>query len=121
MTVVFRSGGKTLQSASKTELKHVEGTTAMSAFYQTNTIKIQSPFGKIWANVPSWITQALVARRERMKERQTIRYLRSLDRETLEDIGVDIHALKGSAAKVARVHPYVVAIATLTGATSLYN
>ncbi len=45
---------------------------------------------------------------------QTIRYLRSLDSATLDDIGVDVHALRAPFARIVRANTYVIGIATFS-------
>ncbi len=61
----------------------------------------------------NWLKRKLDARRARLNHARDIEYLRSLDRHTLEDIGVDIASLGEVRPTLASSNPYVVAITVI--------
>jgi hypothetical protein len=66
----------------------------------------------------SWLKQKLDARQARQAEKRHIVYLRTFDRHTLEDMGVDIASLGEMRPTLASFNPYAIAISA-TGFGSL--
>ncbi len=55
--------------------------------------------------VISWIKGRLAARRARLAERQTLAFLASLDRHTLDDIGIDPATFCKTMPPLVRLNP----------------
>ena len=62
-----------------------------------------------------WLKRRLEIHRERHANKQHIKYLRTLDREILADMGVDIASLGETRASLASFSPRVIAIGLVTG------
>lgn len=87
----------------------------MTATYVSTSHEFQSPFGTAVSSVSGWIKQSLAARRNRQAKMRSVRYLRSLDRETQEDIGVDVNFLNDPVPSIIRANPYVITVCAMSG------
>ena len=103
------------QVAVKSESQHDMN---MTSIQYSDSFVNQPPGDNVISRVTDWIKSAFAARRARKALLQNIRYLRRLDTATLDDIGVDVHALNCSFATIARANPYVIAKETLSGSRS---
>ena len=86
----------------------------MTATYVSTTREFQPPFGIAASSIVGWIKQTLAAHRARKAKLRTVRNLRSLDRETLDDIGVDVNVLNDPIANIVRANPYVIALSVIS-------
>jgi hypothetical protein len=82
----------------------------MTATYVSTSHEFQSPLGTAVSSISSWIKQTLAVRSHRRATMRSVRYLRGLDRKTLEDIGVDVNFLNDPAPSIVRVKSYVIAM-----------
>lgn len=87
--------------------------TATSIFLSGSFVN-SPPRNGITSGLAGCIRKALADYRARRTKMQTIRYLRSLDSATLDDIGVDVHALRAPFARIVRANTYVIGIATFS-------
>ena len=87
----------------------------MPATYVSTSHEIQSPFDAAVSSISDWINQGLAALRRRQAKLRSVRALRSLDRETLDDIGVDVNFLNSPVPSIIRANPYVIAVCAMSG------
>ena len=66
----------------------------------------------------AWLKQRLEALRQKQAAKREIQYLRTLDRNTLADMGVDILALGRSPPSLASFNPKMIAMGLISSPSS---